>query len=162
MVNVVGKRFIVEKTGAQHGLSLPGGKGAASQGGDVGIELADADALLLRLELVLEHDERPVSAAFRAGDLGTDGDEDRLESGDIYWKTSPKDFPQAGILCPSAIGFCPCALCNLSGLEVLNPYPWEICPGCIFLFMPSLGRVQIQHCVIVGSFKYDWICRSKG
>ena len=66
--NVVGKRFIVEKTGAHHGTSLPGSKRAADSR-DVGIDLADIDALVFGLKFVLEHDERPISTAFRAGNL---------------------------------------------------------------------------------------------
>ena len=67
--DVVGKRFVVEKTGAHDRAGLPGCEGAASQGGDGGIGLAKPAALLFRLKLVLEHDERLVSTALRIGPL---------------------------------------------------------------------------------------------
>ena len=66
--NVVGKGFLVEDTGAQHHTRLPGCK-IATHSWDVSINLADADALLFGLKLVLEYDERLVPTAIRAGNL---------------------------------------------------------------------------------------------
>ena len=65
---VVGEGFLVEGALAQHHPGLPGCEGAPDHR-DGGVGLAEGDALLLGLQLVLKHDRWLVAAAFRAGHL---------------------------------------------------------------------------------------------
>ena len=65
---VVGEGFLVEGALAKHHPGLPGCEGAPDHR-DGGVGLAEGDALLLGLQLVLEHDRRLVAAAFRARHL---------------------------------------------------------------------------------------------
>ena len=61
---VVGEGFLVEGALAKHHPGLPGCEGAPDHR-DGGVGLAEGDALLLGLQLVLKHDRRLVAAAFR-------------------------------------------------------------------------------------------------
>ena len=68
MGEVVGKGFLVENTGAHQRAILPSSKCAADSwdGGEV---LADADALIFSLKLILKHDIWFVATALGAGNL---------------------------------------------------------------------------------------------
>ena len=65
---VVGEGFLVEGALAKHHPGLPGCKGAPDHR-DGGVGVAEGDALLLVLQLVLKHDRRLVAAAFRTRHL---------------------------------------------------------------------------------------------
>ena len=80
MGEVVGKGFLVENTGAHQRAILPSSKCAADSwdGGEV---LADADALLFSLKLILKHDIWFVATALGAGNLC-------IQIKSNYWKIS--------------------------------------------------------------------------
>ena len=65
---VVGERFLVEGALAKHHPGVPGCEGAPDHRNG-GVGLAEGDALLLRLQVVLKHDRRLVAAAFRTRHL---------------------------------------------------------------------------------------------